>query len=83
MGSNQSFNVKPAVAQALVALRGQRNMSRAEVAAEVGTSESSVTRWENGTVSPDINNLYALACVYKVSPGDFFPTEEDIKRAKE
>jgi len=77
----QQYNVKPAIAQALRVLRDEKGMSRAEVAAKAGTSETNVFRWENGERTPDANNLYALANTYEVDPGSFFPSKRVIEQA--
>lgn len=76
-----SFNMTPAIAQALCVLRNEKGMTRAQVAAEIGTTEPSIARYENGQRTPSANTIAALSAVFEVSTDRFFPSQDDIKTA--
>jgi transcriptional regulator with XRE-family HTH domain len=79
------IDAKPAIARALLELRKSRGYTQAQVASEVGHAEATVARWENGTRTPDVNELARLAAVYEVNPGRFFsevgPQIQEARRA--
>ena len=54
----------------LQAVRVERGLSRAKVAARLGMSEKQVERWENGTTPIKEMHLLALASVYQVDVED-------------
>jgi transcriptional regulator with XRE-family HTH domain len=79
------IDAKPAIARALRELRKSRGYTQAQVAGEVGHAQATVARWENGTRTPDANELARLAAVYEVNPGLFFsevgPQIQEARRA--
>lgn len=48
-------------------LRKKAGYSQEELAEELNISRQAVSKWENGTANPDINNLIQLAKLYQVS----------------
>ena len=55
-------------------MREGRNLSRAQVAARVGTSRVNVGRWERGDALPDLEELERLCDLFQLSPEELgFP----------
>lgn len=55
------------IAAKLTALRTVRNLTQDEVGAALGVSGKTISKWETGTTSPDLNMLISLSEFYKVS----------------
>ncbi len=55
------------VANKLLQLRKKSGMSQEELAAKLGISRQSVSKWERAESSPDTDNLIALARIYNMS----------------
>lgn len=51
----------------LKVLRIDKNLSQKQLAAELGTTNSSICDWENGRSEPDIDTLIAIAKFFDVS----------------
>lgn len=58
------------IANRLVQLRKQSNLSQEELAMRLGISRQAVSKWERAESSPDTDNLIALASLYKMSLDD-------------
>jgi len=58
------------IANRLVQLRKQSNLSQEELAMRLGISRQAVSKWERAESSPDTDNLIALATLYKLSLDD-------------
>lgn len=58
------------IANRLVQLRKQSNLSQEELAMRLGISRQAVSKWERAESSPDTDNLIALAALYKMSLDD-------------
>ncbi len=58
------------IANRLVQLRKQSNLSQEELAMRLGISRQAVSKWERAESSPDTDNLIALASLYKLSLDD-------------
>jgi transcriptional regulator with XRE-family HTH domain len=69
----------------LAQLRRERNMTQAELAARLGVSANTVTRWEmdgRNAARPNVPTLRYLASVLGVDPGDIdFGAMGETKRA--
>lgn len=76
------YDARPALAQALKAVRGARQMTRREVAQRIGTTETTVYRWENNISTPDVNALASLASTYDVEMSAFMPSLDTIQQAQ-
>lgn len=50
--------------------REERNMTRDELARELGTTVQTISRWENGKHIPDIITFLKLARILAVEPGE-------------
>ena len=72
VNSKEVREEKKAVAKSLgEALKENRircQMTQEFVAATLGVSRQSVSKWENGSSDPNTSNLIALAKLYKISP---------------
>ena len=50
--------------------REEHNMTRDELARELGTTVQTISRWENGKRIPDIITFLKLARILAVEPGE-------------
>lgn len=66
------------IANRLVQLRKQNNLSQEALAAQLGISRQAVSKWERAEASPDTDNLILLARLYRVSLDDLLQTEDEI-----
>lgn len=76
-----TINIKPAVAQALRALRQEKGLTQGEVAESIGITTAAYNRWENAISTPDLNNLATLSVQYDTPLSTFLPSQEDIQSA--
>lgn len=74
-------NIKPLLAANIRTQREHSGLTVEALAYRLSVAPMTVYRWEEGSRTPDVNDLNRLAAVYGMSPGDFFPTAQDIKRA--
>lgn len=75
-------NHVPQIVGRLIGLREMRGMSQAEAArraVELGhpTHRSTITRIESGERRPTVEDLFALAAVYRVSPTELLQSSEE------
>jgi len=66
------------IANRLVQLRKQNNLSQEELASKIGISRQAVSKWERAEASPDTDNLILLAKLYNISLDELLKTEEEI-----
>lgn len=66
------------IANRLVNLRKNNNLSQEALAARLGISRQAVSKWERAEASPDTDNLILLARLYGVSLDELLFTDEDI-----
>jgi len=52
--------------QQLVKLRRQRNLSQEQLASQLFVTRQSISKWEQGETSPDLNTLVSLANIFEV-----------------
>ncbi|MGN1181678.1 MAG: helix-turn-helix domain-containing protein [Faecalibacillus sp.] len=60
--------------------RKQSGMSQEQMADKIGVSRQAVTKWENGTGTPDITNLIAIAELFHISLDELLLNEKSTKR---
>lgn len=66
-------------------LRKQNNITQEALAEEMNVSRQTISKWENGTTIPDVNNICELARFFQVTT-DFllnyndYQTEKKIKK---
>ena len=65
------------IANRLVALRKENNLSQEALAEKLGISRQAVSKWERAEASPDTDNLIALAKLYHISLDDLLKIHED------
>lgn len=67
------------IANRLVRLRKENNMSQEELAAKIGISRQAVSKWERAEASPDTDNLILLARLYQISLDELLSTSEPVE----
>ena len=78
--------LKVIIGENLTALRKEKKMTQAELAAKFNYTDKAVSKWEKGETSPDIETLYALCEFYGVTidylthPGDKNEKGEFVKK---
>ena len=70
------------IANRLVQLRKQHNLSQEELAEKLGISRQAVSKWERAESSPDTDNLISIAKLYNVSLDDLLKTDEAQEELK-
>ena len=56
-------------------MRLLRNFSIKEVASKIGCAPNTISNWEKGTISPNVDILQELCEIYKISPNQLFGWE--------
>lgn len=64
------------IANRLVRLRKEKNLSQEALANELGISRQAVSKWERAEASPDTDNLILLAKLYGMSLDDLLKTDQ-------
>lgn len=64
------------IANRLVQLRKEKNLSQEALASELGISRQAVSKWERAEASPDTDNLILLAQLYGMSLDDLLKTNQ-------
>jgi len=60
--------------------RKQAGLSQEKMAEKVGVSRQAITKWENGTGTPDIVNLMAIADFFQISIDELLSNEKSEKK---
>ncbi len=76
---NQIENI---ISQNLIELRKSRNLKQSELSEAIGYSDKTISRWENGTSTPDIGTIVRLAEFYEITVEDLLK-ENAVKKAIE
>ncbi len=71
------------IANRLVNLRKNNNLSQEALAEKLGISRQAVSKWERAEASPDTDNLILLARLYGVSLDELLKTEDEIPLSRE
>lgn len=66
------------IANKLVQLRKQHNLSQEDLANKLGISRQAVSKWERAEASPDTDNLIKLASIYKISLDELLLSDEKL-----
>ena len=69
------------IANRLVRLRKEKNLSQEALANELGISRQAVSKWERAEASPDTDNLILLAKLYGMSLDDLLKTRNHYPHA--
>lgn len=62
----------------LCALRKEKGMTQAELAAEIGASDKAVSKWETGEAMPETAKLLPLARIFGVSVDELLAGERTV-----
>lgn len=68
------------IANRLVNLRKQNQLSQEALAEKLGITRQAVSKWERAEASPDTDNLILLARLYGISLDELLTTEDEIPR---
>ena len=60
--------------------RKQAGLSQEKMAEKIGVSRQAITKWENGTGTPDIANLMAIAELFQISVDELLSCEKSEKK---
>ena len=60
--------------------RKQAGLSQEKMAEKIGVSRQAITKWENGTGTPDIVNLMAIADLFQISVDELLSNEKSEKK---
>ena len=63
----------------IIQLRKSKGMSQVDLADALNLSRQTISKWENGDSSPDINNLSALASLFGVSTDSLLNDHESVQ----
>ena len=74
--------VEQIIAENLISLRKSKNLKQSDLSEAIGYSDKTISRWENGTSTPDISTLISLAKFYNVSVEDLI-RENAVERQLE
>lgn len=66
------------IANRLVNLRKNNNLSQEALAEKIGISRQAVSKWERAEASPDTDNLIMLARLYGISIDELLKTDDEI-----
>lgn len=55
----------------LYELRKEKGFSQEELADKLNVARQTISKWENGTTTPDTNNLIELSNIFEISIDDF------------
>lgn len=58
---------------------GGKGLSQEALATEIGTQPNTISRWENATYKPKVEDLGKLANFFSVPISLFFPDSQEIK----
>lgn len=75
-------NLKNILAQNLVKLRKDSNMTQSELAEKLSYSDKAVSKWERGESLPDIEILYEISKLYNVTIDELLSEEVKINHTK-
>lgn len=74
--------IESIISQNLIELRKNRNLKQSELSEAIGYSDKTISRWENGTSTPDIGTLLRLAEFYEITIEDLIK-ENAVNKAIE
>ena len=64
------MNIQDTLIQNMIAVRKHRSLTQSELGKQIGYSDKTVSKWENGDSCPSIEAVYQLARFYGVSVDD-------------
>lgn len=79
MSHTELTTVKEAVSQNLLFYRKRNRMTQRELAEKLGVKHNSISSWENGINSIDIEILSKICDIFHISINDMFSKEQAEK----
>ena len=70
------------LADKIYELRKKKNLTQEDLAILLDISDKSVSKWENGTSKPTIENLKKISEIFDISLDDLIETKEEKKKQK-
>lgn len=70
------------LAEKIYKLRKKKNLTQEDLAILLDISDKSVSKWENGTSKPTIENLKKISEIFDVSLDDLIETKEEKRKQK-
>lgn len=70
------------IANRLVELRKQNNLSQEALAEKLGISRQAVSKWERAEASPDMDNLITLSRLYRISMDELLGTGNEANSVR-
>ncbi|MGN1138455.1 MAG: helix-turn-helix transcriptional regulator [Ruminococcus sp.] len=67
-------------AEKLKSMRKQSGMSQEKLAEKIGVSRQAITKWENNTGIPDIENMLAISSLFNISVDELLSNEKIEKK---
>lgn len=67
-------------AEKLKSMRKQSGLSQEKLAEKIGVSRQAITKWENNTGIPDIENMLAISSLFNVSVDELLSNEKIEKK---
>ena len=71
-------DIRQIIADNLISLRKKHNLTQNELAKKLDYSDNTISRWECGEISPNIETLQKISEIYKIPLASLF--EENITR---
>ena len=68
-----------ALGELLLYLREDAGLTQRELAKEINTSYTTISKWEHGTAVPDINMFYSIANYFKLTLDELFCSAETLR----
>ena len=81
--TNQMEDKKMILEEQIKHYRKQAGLSQEKMAEKIGVSRQAITKWENGTGTPDIANLMAISELFQVSVDELMSNEKSDKKQSE
>ena len=76
----ESVGRKVSLEEQIKHYRKQAGLSQEKMAEKIGVSRQAITKWENGTGTPDITNLMAIADLFQISVDELLSNEKSEKK---
>ena len=75
------MGAKENVKDNLIRLRREHKLTQLELSERINYSDKAISRWETGEVTPDVETLEHLACLYEIPITSFFlPAGEQLTK---
>ena len=79
----EKTDVSEALATTLRSLREKQGFSQGQVSRSIEVSQPTIARWENGSRTPTVSNLYAVSTAYNTTPYKILEETDNLSIAIE